>query len=185
MLFAAGRPNRRLRHPEQLRPFNRWVNRLSRGPLDPVRYQMLWSDLDAVVMHNTRCATPKELWVYLLEVKTSLHATLTPSNKAALALLDAALRRVHNEIVRLPMWYTIESRRVIYLGCYILRVDTPFPRKASIMRWSAWDGTRETDGALVDRLSVVRLLRFELDPTDPARRLAARSPHNVAPTRAS
>jgi hypothetical protein len=144
-----------LRHPDEFRPFNRWVNGLRKSELDPERYQLLWTDIDGIVMRNVRQPTPKELWTMILEVKTFGNQRLTPSNVSAMDVLKAALERLHGTVTRIRMWGATERRRVLFFGVHVLTLSHDRPDTSD---WMEWDGRRITIKELI------KLLRFELDP---------------------
>lgn len=140
---------------EQFRPFNLWLNDQRHGLLDPVKWRMLYSDLDFVVLFNERTRSPKEVWFYLLEVKTHGSDRSTPANAVTRSLLNHACRAIGGEIVTLPMWSVAEQRLVRYFGSHFLVLSGTSPEDSSSLLW---------DGQLIEVDTLVRLLRFQVNP---------------------
>lgn len=122
---------------EEFRPFNRWLNAKKDSDLDPIEYRLLFSDLDVLFMHNERTTVPKEIQVFLLEVKTHGKRKLTPANAVALALMDAALNRLDGAIIALPMWGVMEERLVRHYGAHVLVLSGETPDDSEWMTWDA------------------------------------------------
>lgn len=153
------KPVKPLFYPETIPPFNRWINELREGALNPRRYGFSFTDIDGVFFRLSR--DDSEIVVAMLEVKShgkKSSQTVSVVNQKLFSVLNAVMSVCDGKTFH----YTLHGERVSsyfrYLGMHVLKMSNTRPDDSEWMTW---------DGYFIDTDTLVRILRLEIEPRYP------------------
>jgi hypothetical protein len=142
-----------IRNPEMVTDFTLFMNRHNKDDLDPVKYKFSACDLDGVFIG--RYTNTTTVPIYLLEVKAFGKGMFSDTQRTALTIMHKVFEASDGQPFDIPVFKTIQTRTLVYLGVHVLRCSGKDPDESAYMTW---------DGYPITRDGLIKTLRFETPP---------------------